>query len=201
FFHNLGDGLFADHTAAIGLAAPSRYLLGFGVAFLDADNDGHLDLLTANGHVHDGRPQFPWAMPAQLLRGGPGGRLTDVADRAGEPFRALHIGRGLAAGDLDNDGRVDALLVAQGEPLVCLHNRSDAGHSVTFRLEGTSSNRDGVGARVAVTAGGRRRVAARCGGGSYQSAGDPRLHFGLGSARRVDGVEVRWPSGRVDRFA
>jgi hypothetical protein len=75
-----------------------------------------------------------------------------------------------------------------------------AGHFVTFRLEGTSSNRDGVGARVAVTAGGRRQVAQRCGGGSYQSASDPRLHFGLDTAARVDQVDVRWPSGRIDRW-
>ena len=68
FFRNLGHGLFADRTTAVGLAAPTRYLLGFGIAFLDADNDGWLDLMTANGHVHDGRPQFPWKMPVQLLR-------------------------------------------------------------------------------------------------------------------------------------
>ena len=108
-FHNLGGGLFADHTAAVGLAAPSRYLLGFGIAFLDVNNDGRLDLMTANGHVNDYRPEVPYAMPVQLLLGGPGGRLTDVSARAGPPFLVPHIGRGLAVGDLDNDGRVDAV--------------------------------------------------------------------------------------------
>ena len=103
-------------------------------------------------------------------------------------------------GDLDNDGRVDLLLVAQGEPLVYLHNRSAAGHSLTLRLEGTASNRDAVGARVTVTACGHRWQAWRIGGGSYQSAGDPRIHFGLGPGRRVELVEVHWPSGRVDRY-
>ncbi len=85
-FRNLGGGLFADHTAALGLAAPTRQLLGFGIAFLDANNDGRLDLISANGHVSDYGPVFPWKMPIQLLTGGPGGRLTDVSARAGEPF-------------------------------------------------------------------------------------------------------------------
>src|SRR5207249_12236970 len=106
-----------------------------------------------------------------------------------------------AAGDLDNDGRVDALLVAHNGPIVYLHSRTGrAGHWVRFRLEGRRSNRDGVGARITVQAGGRRLFAQRFGGGSYQSASDPRLHFGLGTATRLDEVEVRWPSGRVDRY-
>ncbi len=197
---NLGDGLFADHTAAAGLAAPTRDRLGFGIAFLDVDDDGRLDLLTANGHVNDDRPEIPYTMPAQLLLGGPGGSLTDVSARAGPAFLVPHIGRGLAVGDLDNDGRLDALLVAANEPMVYLHNRTAGGHSLTIALEGTTSNRDGVGARVTVEAGGTRRVVQRMGGGSFLSASDGRLHFGLGAATRVDRVEVRWPSGRVDQF-
>ncbi len=200
FFRNLGQGAFADLTSAVGLAAPSRYLLGFGIAFLDVDNDGRLDLLTANGHVNDYRPSVPFTMPIQLLRGGTDGRLRDVSQRAGPPFGPLHLGRGLAAGDLDNDGRIDALVVAQNEPLVFLHNQTRAGHFLTIALEGTASNRDGVGAGVAVVASSERRLAQRVGGGSYQSAGDPRLHFGLGDARRVELLEVHWPSGRVDRY-
>jgi enediyne biosynthesis protein E4 len=137
----------------------------------------------------------------QLLLGSPRGRLTDASGRAGTPFQALHLGRGLAVGDLDHDGRPDVLVVAQNEPLIELHNESEhAGHFIVLQLEGTKSNRDAVGAKVAVTCGGRVRVAQRFGGGSYQSASDPRLHFGLGDVRRVDGVEVRWPSGQIDRF-
>jgi enediyne biosynthesis protein E4 len=201
FFQNLGRGLFADHTAATGIAAPTRQLLGFGVAFLDANNDGRLDLISANGHVSDYTPAFPWKMPIQLLTTGPEGRLTDASPRAGEPFRPLHLGRGLAVGDLDNDGRIDAVVQSQNEPLVYLHNKTDrGGHWLTLRLAGVRSNRDGVGARVVLEAGGRRLSAHRFGGGSYQSAGDPRLHFGLGDAARVDRLEVRWPSGQVDRY-
>jgi enediyne biosynthesis protein E4 len=200
FYQNLGGGLFADRTAAVGLAAPSRFLLGFGVAFLDADADGWLDLLTVNGHVNDFRPQAAFAMPAQLLLGEECGRLTDISAAAGEPFQTLHLSRGLAVGDLDNDGRVDALVVNQNEPLAFFHNGTQSGHFVTLLLEGSTSNRDGVGARVTIDAGGRRQTATRFGGGSYQSAGDPRLHFGLGAAERVARLEVCWPSGRVDRY-
>jgi hypothetical protein len=199
-FHNLGDGQFADHTTAVGLAAPSRTRLGFGIAFLDVDNDGQLDLMTANGHLNDYRPDVPYAMPVQLLRGGKGGRLDDVTTRGGPALRSGHIGRGLAIGDLDNDGRIDAVLVAQNEPLVYLHNRTVGGNWLTIALEGTASNRDGVGARVTLVAGGLRQVAHRLGGGSYLSASDPRLHFGLGPSTRIDLLEVRWPSGRVYRF-
>jgi len=110
------------------------------------------------------------------------------------------MGRGLAAGDLDNDGRIDALIVSQNEPLVYLHNQTKGGHFVTLMLEGRSSNRDAVGARVTLSAAGRCQVAQRCGGGSYQSASDPRLHFGLGPATRVDSIEVRWPSGLIGRY-
>jgi hypothetical protein len=199
FFRNLGQGAFADQTAHIGLAAPTRHRLGFGIAFLDVDNDGRLDLLTANGHVNDYRPSVPYKMAIQLLRGGADGRLHDVSERAGPPFAPVHLGRGLAAGDLDNDGRLDALVVAQNDPLVFLHNQTRAGHFVTLALEGTVSNRDGVGTVVIVVAGSKRQVAQRLGGGSYQSAGDARLHFGIGEPRRIDSIEVRWPSGRVDR--
>jgi len=198
-YGNLGGGTFADRTSASGLAAPSRALLGFGIVPLDFNNDGRLDLATANGHVNDARPNFPYAMPAQLLAGAGDGRLTDVST-ADAPWTTPRVGRGLAAGDLDNDGRIDLLVVSLDRPLAYFHNRTEGGRFVTLRLEGTASNRDGVGARVTVTSGGRRQVAQRVGGGSYQSASDPRLHFGLGAADRVETVEVAWPSGRVDRF-
>jgi tetratricopeptide (TPR) repeat protein len=199
-YRNLGSGLFTDRTAATGLGGASRLLLGFGAAFLDADNDGRLELLTANGHTDD-LGDTPFRMPAQLLVGSDDGRFLDVTDTSGPAMSIRHLGRGLAVGDLDNDGRTDALLVAQNEPIVFLHNQTEPkGHGVRFRLEGRRSNRDGVGARVTIRVGTQRRLGERYGGGSYLSACDPRLHFGLGTARRIDEVEVRWPSGQVDIF-
>jgi hypothetical protein len=186
-----------------GLAAPTRYVLGFGAAFFDADNDGRLDLAQANGHVTDYRPDMPYAMPAQLFLGDGSGRFIDVSGRAGPPWRAPHLGRGLAVGDVDNDGKPDLLLIAERENLAYLHNQGPAGHFVTFRLEGKAgaSNRDAAGARLTLTAGGRRQVAHRTGGGSFLAASDDRLHFGLGKAASIERVEVRWPSGHVDRYA
>jgi enediyne biosynthesis protein E4 len=204
FFHNLGERMFADHSDAIGLSAPTRLLLGFGIAFCDLDNDGRLDVLSANGHVIDPRPRFPWMMPLQALCMSPAGRLVDVSARAGDLFQHNHLGRGLAAGDLDNDGQIDALAVCQNEPAVYLHNLThpdSTGHFLVLQLEGTKSNRDAVGAAVTVQCGDRRWVAMRYGGGSYQSANDPRFHFGLGPATKVDRIEVRWPTGKLDHYS
>ncbi len=200
-YHNHGGGIFSDRSTVTRLAALTRQVLGFGLAALDANNDGWLDLVQANGHVTDYRPTIPREMKAQLLLADGAGRFVDVSDRAGPPWQVLRIGRGLAVGDLDNDGLTDVLLVSQNGPLAVLHNRSQVrGHFLTLTLEGTASNRDAVAARVAVTASGRTQVAARFGGGSYLSASDPRLHFGLGPAEVVDRVEVTWPSGRRDCY-
>ena len=200
-YKNLGRGLFADQSAATGIGLATRYLLGFGIAIADVNNDGWPDVMTANGHVNGPAPTFRYPMPSRLYQGRSDGRFVDISHQAGPPWDVPRVGRGLAAGDLDNDGLCDALIVAQDGPLAYFHNRTrQAGRFVTLQLEGTTSNRDGVGALVTVTAGGRRQVAQRLGGGSYLSANDPRLHFGLNQSDRVDGVDVRWPSGRIDRW-
>src|SRR5262249_31977876 len=137
-----------------------------------------------------------------LLAGRPGGRVVDVSARAGPPFRQPHLGRGFAAGDLDDDGRLDAVVICQNEPMVYLRNRTPrdpSRRSLPLLPAGPESTRNRIGAVVTVRAGERRWVVPRLGGGNYQSSGDPRLHVGLGDAARVDEVEVRWPSGRVDR--
>ncbi|WP_337173161.1 FG-GAP-like repeat-containing protein [Paludisphaera sp.] len=199
-YHNHGGGLFSDRSVPSGLAAATRYVLGFGLAALDADGDGRLDLAQANGHVNDYSPAIRYAMPTQLFLGDDRGRLRDVSAEAGAPWSVPLVGRGLAAGDLDGDGRPEILVTADAAPLACFHQISSPGRNVEFRLVGKESNRDGVGARLTVTAGGRRQTAVRFGGGSYQSAGSPFVHFGLGPAATIDRLEVAWPSGRVDVF-
>ncbi|MFO0953390.1 MAG: CRTAC1 family protein [Isosphaeraceae bacterium] len=200
FYRNLGGGAFGEESARTGLATATRSLLGFGLVAFDFNNDGRLDLAAANGHVNDYRPEFPYAMPAQLLAGVGGGRVKDVSASGGPVWAVPRVGRGLARADLDNDGRVDLLLVALDGPLSYFHNQTDGGHFLTLRLEGADGRREAVGARVTVTAGGRRQVVRRTGGGSYLSASDPRLHVGLGAAERVESVEVVWPGGRVDKY-
>jgi hypothetical protein len=140
-------------------------------------------------------------MRSQLILSDHARRFIDVAGKAGAPWQVLRMARGLAVGDVDNDGRTDIILVAHNAPLALLRNQShSSNHFLTLALEGTTSNRDAVGAQVSVTASRRTQVAARYGGGSYLSASDPRIHFGLGSASTVDKIEVTWPSGRRDSY-
>ena len=198
---NLGDGLFGDHSSESGIAVASRYRLGFGMAFLDFNNDGRLDLVTANGHVEDNRTDVEQKMRPQLFAGTSAGRkFVDVTDRAGPGFQLPLVGRGWAIGDLDNDGRVDIVIAPQDQPLVLLRNETKGGRSLTLLLEGKTSNRDAVGAKVVVESGGQRRFAWRMGGGSYQSASDPRIQVGVANADMVDAVEVTWPSGLTTRY-
>ena len=199
-YRNLGGGFFVDHSSDLGLTAATRHVLGFGLSFLDYDNDGRLDLLQVNGHVNDGRPNYPYHLPSQLLANLGDGRLVDATRSAGPPWSIPRLSRGLTVGDLDNDGRPDAVVLSQNEPVALYSNRTDAGHFLTLELEGTTSNRDAVGARVTVTSRGRPQVAWKVGGGSYQSANSARLHFGLGDDASPVDVEVYWPDGRSDRF-
>ena len=200
-YHNHGDGIFSDRSTAAGLAAPTRQMLGFGLIALDANNDGRIDLAQANGHVNDYRPKIPYAMPAQLFLGDGAGNLLDVSNRAALPGKCSGWVAAWPQGTSTTTAASTSSWSAPNDPLALLHNQDVSQHHfLILALEGTTSNRDAVGARVAVTASGQTQVAMRFGGGSYQSASDQRLHFGLGPARIVDGVEVRWPSGRRDCY-
>ena len=186
-YRNLGQGSSPTAAPPRASGSPPATCWASASRFFDANNDGRPDVMTANGHVNDLAALYRYAMPTRLYEGRPDGRLVDISHQAGPPWDVPRVGRGLAAGDLDNDGRCDALVVAQDGPLAYFHNRTrQAGRFVTLRLEGPTSNRDGVGPWSPSRPAARRQVAQRVGGGSYLSAYDPRLHFGLGPSDRVE---------------
>jgi hypothetical protein len=193
---------FRDVSASAGIAAASQPYLGFGILFLDFDNDGYLDLAAVNGHVRDDISELAagqsYAQPALLFRGEGGARFHDVSAAAGAPITEPRVARGLAAGDYDHDGRIDLLVSENHGPVRLWRNETAArGHWLLVRLEGSRSNRDGLGARISLSAGGKEQTAWARSGSSYLSASDRRIHFGLGAAGRVDRLTVYWPSGRV----
>ncbi|MCA1595671.1 MAG: CRTAC1 family protein [Chloroflexi bacterium] len=200
-YHDDGAGLFTERSADLGIADPARPLVAFGVKWLDYDNDGWLDLIFSNGHVQDNISAIDhtatYRQPLRLFHNEQAKSFEDVSRTAGPAFQQPIVGRGLAVGDFDNDGRIDVLVVdSEGAPLL-LHNECrSAAHWVSFRLIGTRSNRDGIGAIVELDAGGRRLYRRCATDGSYLSASDRRVHFGLGCAATAS-AHIRWPSGIV----
>ena len=206
YYRNQGEGAFEDATFAAKLGYATFHLSGFGTRFMDYDNDGYRDLFMANGHILDNIELFHaethYAEPKLMFRNTGRGTFENVSDKLGPDFEAPRVSRGAAVGDFDNDGRLDILVSNNGQASQLLRNHADgagsgSSHWLEIFLIGTKSNRDGVGARVKVTAGDLVQYDQRKGGMSYQSAQDPRLHFGLGSRTKVDSVEIRWPSGAV----
>jgi tetratricopeptide (TPR) repeat protein len=201
FFRNLGGGLFVDATLGAGLDAPSRPKTGFGVAALDADADGRLDLFVANGHVDD----RPWAnsrmaQSALFFWGRDRGRFAAAARPESSYFARAVVGRGVAAGDLNNDGRVDLVVVHRDQPAAILFNRASAGHWLGLKIQGTRSGTSAIGTQVTVQAGERSITRWLTSGTGYLSAHDRRLWIGLGNATSAQRVEVKWPSGRMQSW-
>ena len=178
----------------------------FGTRFMDYDNDGARDLFMANGHVLDNIRRYhadtQYAEPKLMFRNNGHGMFENVSDRLGADFQLPRVSRGAAVGDFDNDGDLDILVNNNGQaPQLLRNDGGNANHWLEILLIGTKSNRDGVGARVKVSAGDLVLYDQRKGGMSYQSAQDPRLHFGLGPHSSVGTVEVLWPSGIVTKLA
>lgn len=197
-FRALGRGLFTDASDGFGLKAATPDVLGFGLALEDFDADGGLDLFQANGHVLDReRLGEPLAMRAKLLRNR-NGRLVDVSREAGPFFQKAILGRGVATGDLDRDGRPDVVIAALDAPMAVLRNTS-AGRSCTIELDGRRPG-SAVGAEVRVTVEGRTVKRILYGGGSYLSARARAVYVPVGKAEMLDRVEVRWRSGRVETW-
>jgi len=197
------NGTFAPASDRVGLGLATFKPLGFGTHFLDVDNDGRLDLTFANGHVYDNvpfiDPASSYAQPMMLFYQRVDGTLEDIAGRAGVDFATPMVGRGSAVGDYDDDGRQDLLVVDLEGRLRLYHNETqNSFHWLSLQLVGGQrGNRDAVGARVEAHLGETRLLREVSPASSYLSSSDPRLHFGLGDAREIDLLKVRWPSGRV----
>jgi len=211
--HNNGDGTFDDKTFPAGFGLNTQYL-GWGTMFLDVDNDGWPDLLLVNGHVY---PEVDsqhlgsnFREPKILYHNNGNGTFTDISTSAGPAISAVSSARGLAVGDLWNDGRISAVISNMNAlPMLLANDLRNSHHWIALHTVGTSfssesrkyrSNRDGIGAKITVKAGGRALMDEVRSGSSYISNNDMRVHFGLGAATKIEWVEVRWPSGLVERF-
>jgi len=198
-----GTARFADTAEGAGLFQPSFLYLTFGTMFCDVDLDGRKDIVTANGHVNDVIEKdgigVTYAERMQFFHNEGGGRFVDVSRSAGPAFQDAIVGRGIAVGDYDGDGDPDLLVNVNNAPARLLRNDLPRGnHWLQMRLVGTRSNRMGIGSRVRVEAGGMRQTSWVRSGSSYCSANDLKAYFGMGSAARVDRIEVRWPNGETE---
>jgi len=196
------DSVFRHVSVSTGIDMISRSLVGWGAKFIDLNNDGWLDLPVTNGHIHDNQekidPKQSYRQPMLLFMNERGQTFSERSSEAGPAISNAMVGRGLAIADFNDDGLPDmAVTDIEGPARLLINSIPNSGRNwIRIFLQGTTSNRMGLGARVTVVAGEDRWVADATTAGSYLSASDPRLHFGLGDHRKIDRVEVRWPSGK-----
>ena len=204
-YRPLGRGLFEDVATRSGVGTASRSSLGFGCAFADLDLDGNLDLVVANGHIEETvrniRGNVGYAQPPHLFLNQGDGTFRDVASLAGGDFAQAKVGRGLACADFDRDGDVDLLMTTNNGPAFLYRNDQLAGNrSIRFRLVGTTSNRDAIGAGVRIFHGGSSQSRMVKSGSSYLSQSELPITFGVAKRDRIDRAVIEWPSGRIDEF-
>ena len=184
------------------MAVETRYV-GWGAGFADFDNDGWLDLFEVNGTVYPEVEKvisdYRFKMPREVFRNLGDGSFEEVSERSGAAVLEAHSSRGCAFGDFDNDGKLEILIANLGEPPSLLKNTApNTNHWLSVKLEGTGSNRSAIGARITLTAGGRKQIREVTSGGSYISQSDLRQHFGLGASERIDELKIRWPAGETE---
>jgi hypothetical protein len=204
-YRNRGHGEFDDVRETAAIAKDTYPLVGWGAGFFDMDNDGWLDLFEVNGHVY---PQMdtvkasaPYAQPMLLFRNNRNGTFANVSGEAGIATMPLQSRRGVAFGDVANNGNIDMVVLNVGEaPSLLMNTARNSNHRVLFKLVGVKSNRAAIGARVTVRTDGLVQFGEVRGGGSYLCQNDLRLHFGLGSAASMDSVQIRWPNGNVEEI-
>ena len=202
-YRNDGNWNFTDVSYPSGLALPSLPFVKWGTAFVDVDNDGWLDLITVSGHVYPQVDTLPsgarYREPKLLQLNQKDGTFCDASDEAGPALKEKHVSRGLAVADLFNDGNMDIVIGdLDGRPMILKNHGVPGRHWVSFELAGTKSNRLALNARIKIVAGGVTQTDEIHSGGSYLSQNDLRVHFGLGDVKKIDSVEIRWPSGKVE---
>ena len=205
-YRNDGNWNFKEVSYEAGAALPSLPYVKWGTAFADLDNDGWLDLIAVNGHVYPQVDNLPagarYREPTTLELNEKNGIFCDASSQAGKALTEPRVSRGLAVGDLFNDGNLDLVVgVLDGAPMILRNHGISGRHWVSFELTGTKSNRLALNARVKVTGGGVTQTGEIHSGGSYLSQNDLRLHFGLGTATKIDTVEIHWPSGRTETLS
>jgi hypothetical protein len=198
------SGNFADVAVQSGIGLPSKTTLGFGCAFVDCDLDGSLDLIAVNGHIDDtvrNVRNVGYAQPPQLFLNDGKGKFTEVGDRVGGGFSLPRVGRGLAIGDFDRDGDQDVLITTNNGPAYLFRNDQNAANrSIRFRLIGTKSNHDGIGAQVRILSGEVPQTRMVRSGSSYLSQSELPVTFGLGKRDKIERVVIEWPSGRSEEY-
>jgi hypothetical protein len=203
-YRSNGNGTFYDASLQAGLGINLKYL-GFGAGFLDYDNDGWKDIFLANGHVYPEiaarKLHITYKQPKVLYRNLGNGKFEDVSASSGPGITIPQVSRGCAFGDFDNDGDVDIVVNNLDAPPSLLRNDGgNRNHSLLVKCVGTRSNRSAIGARVRVVTGERTQIDEVMSGSSYYSHNDLRLHFGLGTSKKADVVEILWPSGKVEKL-
>lgn len=204
-YRAIGSGTYEDLAMQAGIGSVSRNTLGFGCLFVDIDLDGALDLIVANGHIDETvrniRGNVGYAQPPHLFLNQGNGTFRDAASQAGDAFAAPKVGRGLAHGDFDRDGDLDLLMTTNGGPALLFRNDQLAGNrALRFRLVGTRSNRDAIGATVRIFHEGSSQSRLVKSGSSYLSQSELPVTFGVGRRDRVDRVTLTWPSGRIEEY-
>ena len=202
-YRNDGNWNFIDVSYKSGIALPSLPWVKWGTAFVDFDNDGWLDLIAVSGHVYPQVDSLPsgggYRQPKLFHLNQTDGTFCDAGDLAGPALQEKRVSRGLAVGDLFNDGNVDVVIGdLDGAPLILKNHGVPGRHWVSFELAGTKSNRLAIGARLKIVAGGMTQTEEIHSGGSYLSQNDLRVHFGLNAATKIESVEIRWPSGKIE---
>jgi hypothetical protein len=208
-YHNEGKGLFVDEAPRSEIGRASLLTLGFGCFFFDYDLDGWPDVFIANGHIDADiqrvQANVKYAMPPHLFRNMGKGKFGEVTKSVGQAFAAPRVGRGAAYADINDDGRLDLLLSTSGGPVYLFRNEAQnsatANRSLRIKLIGTKSNRDGIGTIVKVNSGGETQTQMLRSGSSYLSASELVLTFGLGQRDKAEAIEIRWPSGQLDRLS